>query len=124
MVRVEGRLFFANAQNAGERLERLIDATSPRVVALDMSAVIDIEYSALKMLIEGEERARERGIHLWLVGLDPEVPAMVQRASLGETLGRERMLFNLQAAVERFLAQRSAPIEASGLGASDINHVE
>ncbi|MCU0836720.1 MAG: SulP family inorganic anion transporter [Chromatiaceae bacterium] len=108
MVRAEGRLFFANAQNAGERLQRLIDAANPRVVAFDFSAVIDIEYSALKMLIEGEERARERGILLWLVGLNPEVLAMVQRSSLAETLGRERLLFNMQTAVERYRAQGAA----------------
>jgi high affinity sulfate transporter 1 len=124
MVRAEGRLFFANAQNAGERLQRLIDAANPRVVAFDFSAVIDIEYSALKMLIEGEERARGRGILLWLVGLNPDVLAMVQRSSLGDTLGRARLLFNMQTAVERFLAQGSAPIQTSGLGASDINHVD
>jgi len=108
MVRAEGRLFFANAQNAGEQIQRLIDAANPRVVALDLSAVIDIEYSALKMLIEGEERARERGILLWLVGLNPAVLAMVQRSSLGETLGRERMLFNMQTAVERYRARAPA----------------
>jgi high affinity sulfate transporter 1 len=105
MVRAEGRLFFANAQNAGEQMQRLIDAANPRVVALDLSAVIDIEYSALKMLIEGEERARERGILLWLVGLNPEVLAMVRRSSLGETLGRERLLFNLQTAVDQYRAR-------------------
>jgi hypothetical protein len=33
---------------------------------------------------------------------------MVQRSPLGETLGRERMVFTLQAAVERFLAQPAA----------------
>jgi len=30
---------------------------------------------------------------------------MVQRSSLGETLGRERLIFNLQTAVERYLSQ-------------------
>jgi hypothetical protein len=72
---------------------------------MDFSAVTDIEYSALKMLIEGEERARERGLLLWLVALNPSVLGMVQRSSLGDTLGRERLLFNLQSAVERYLAQ-------------------
>jgi hypothetical protein len=71
---------------------------------MDFSAVTDIEYSALKMLIEGEERMRERGVLLWLVALNPEALGMVQRSSLGETLGRERMLFNLPTAVERFHA--------------------
>jgi hypothetical protein len=35
------------------------------------------------------------------VGLNPEVLAVVQRSTLGETLGRERMLFNLEMAVAR-----------------------
>ncbi len=105
LVRAEGRLFFANAQNAGEQLWPLIDAASPKVLALDLSGVIDIEYTALKMLTEGEERLRERGTLLWLVGLNPETLAMVQQSPLGETLGRERMLFNLEAAVERYLSQ-------------------
>jgi hypothetical protein len=34
---------------------------------------------------------------------------MVQRSSLGETLGRERMLFNLPAAVERYVERTGAP---------------
>jgi SulP family sulfate permease len=108
LVRPEGRIFFANAHRIGEQLWPLIDAAEPRVVAMDFSAVTDIEYSALKMLIEGEERARERGLLLWLVALNPAVLSMVQRSSLGDTLGRERLLFNLPTAVERYLAQTAA----------------
>ncbi len=105
LVRPEGRLFFANAQRLGEQIWPLIDAAQPRVVVMDFSAVPDIEYSALKMLIEGEERLRERGGMLWLAALNPEVLTMVQRSSLGETLGRERLLHNLPMAMERYLAQ-------------------
>ncbi|MEA3278218.1 MAG: SulP family inorganic anion transporter [Pseudomonadota bacterium] len=108
MVRPEGRIFFANAQRIGEQLWPLVETTKPRVLALDFSAVPDIEYSALKMLIEGEEQLRERGILLWLVALNPEALNMVQRSSLGETLGRERLLFNLQTAVERYRQQAAA----------------
>ncbi len=111
IVRPEGRLFFANAQRVGEQLLPLIDAAEPKVVAMDFSAVPDIEYSALKMLIEGEERLRERGAVLWLVALNPEVLRMVQRSPLGETLGRERMLFNLQTTVKRYLSQTAQPEE-------------
>jgi MFS superfamily sulfate permease-like transporter len=113
LVRPEGRIFFANAQRVGEQLSLLVETTEPRVVALDFSAVPDIEYSALKMLIEGEERLRERGILLWLVALNPESLGMVQRSSLGETLGRERLVFNLPTAVERFGAQSASPTTAT-----------
>jgi anti-anti-sigma regulatory factor len=80
-------------------------------LALDLSGVFDLEYTALKMVTEGEKRQRERGVSLWLVGLNPDVLAMVQRSPLGETLGRERMHFNLEVAVAKYLtslASRSA----------------
>jgi anti-anti-sigma factor len=106
MARPEGRLFFANAQHVGEQVLSLIESSRPRVLALDMSAVPDIEYSALKALIEGEERHRARGVQLWLVALNPEVRQMVERSSLWETLGPDRLFFNMEAAVQRYCAQR------------------
>src|SRR4029450_13938211 len=60
MLRLVGRLFFANGQRVGEKLRLLIDEAQPRVVALDMSGVFDVEYTTLKMLAEGEERMRSR----------------------------------------------------------------
>ena len=76
----------------------------PRVLALDMSRVPDIEYSALQALMEGEKRATERGAVFWLVGLNPGVLEVVRNAGLYERLGRERMLFNARAAIERYQA--------------------
>jgi sulfate permease, SulP family len=102
ILRVEGRLFFANAQRIADHMRPLIEQARPSVVLLDCSAVTDIEYSALKMLTEGEERQRQAGMTLWLAALNPEPLAIVQRSKLGSTLGRERMFFNVQAAVERY----------------------
>jgi hypothetical protein len=56
------------------------------------------------MLIEAEKRQRERGVSIWLVGLNPEVLSVIQRSSLGNVLGRERMHFNLEVAVAKYLA--------------------
>jgi MFS superfamily sulfate permease-like transporter len=108
IVRVEGRAFFLNAQRIGEKISHLITAASPAVVVLDGRALIDIEYTALKMLIEAEERMRSRGVTLWLASLNPEVLNVVQHSPLGQTLGRSRMFFNLQAAVSHY-EQTSAP---------------
>ncbi len=102
LLRTEGRLFFANAARIGEKIKPLVAETNPRVVAFDLGGVFDLEYTALKMLTEAEQRNRERGISLWLVGLNPRVLAMVQRSPLGETLGRERMFFNLEQAVTKY----------------------
>ncbi|MGB8435618.1 MAG: STAS domain-containing protein, partial [Burkholderiales bacterium] len=107
IVRPEGRLFFVNAQNVGEQINALITQYKPRVLALDMSRVPDIEYSALQALMEGEERATERGVVVWLVGLNPGALEVVRHAGLDKRLGRERMLFNARAAIERYQAQQA-----------------
>ena len=51
---------------------------------------------------QNNKRARDRGVALWLVGLNPQPLEMIQRSPLGETLGRERMHFNLETAVRKF----------------------
>ena len=108
IVRPEGRLFFVNAQYVSERINALIAKHNPRVLALDMSRVPDIEFSALQMLIEGEKRGPEHGAILWLVGLNPSVLEIVRHSGLADRLGRERMLFNARAAIERYQALESA----------------
>jgi MFS superfamily sulfate permease-like transporter len=109
IVRPEGRLYFINAQNVAEQINALVTRYKPRVLAVDMSRVPDIEYSALQALVEGEERATERGAIVWLVGLNPGVLEVVRNSGLAERLGRERMLFNARAAIERYQAlQRTA----------------
>ena len=81
-----------------------MEEAKPRVMALDLSGVPDIEYTALKMLAEAEQRARESGVSVWLVGLNPEVFSVIQRSSLGKLLGRERMHYSLELAVAKYLA--------------------
>jgi sulfate permease, SulP family len=107
LLRLEGRLFFVNAEHIAEKVRRLIAEANPKVVALDLSGVPDLEYTALKALSEGEKRQRDRGIFLWLVGLNPGVLRMVQKSTLGESLGREAMHFNLEVAVTKYLAGRT-----------------
>jgi hypothetical protein len=64
--------------------------------------LIDLEYTALKMLIEAEEKLRRQGVMMWLASLNPEVLKVVQQSPLGRTLGRERMFFTVQSAVQRY----------------------
>jgi high affinity sulfate transporter 1 len=102
IVRPEGRLFFVNAQNVADQINALVAEHEPRVLALDLSRVPDVEYSALQMLIEGDQRALDRGVTVWLVALNPSVLEVVRRSGLGDRLGRERMLFNARAAIARY----------------------
>lgn len=102
ILRPEGRIYFVNAQNIASKINSLIDKYHPRVVVLDMSRVPDLEYSALQMLIEGEKRAVERGVTLWLAALNPNVLKVVRQSGLDARLGRERLLFNARSAIAKF----------------------
>jgi sulfate permease, SulP family len=108
LVRPEGRLFFLNAQAVADRISALVAQYKPRVLALDMSRVPDLEYSALQVLIQREKSTTESGVVCWLVGLNPEVLATVRNTDLDERLGRERMLFNARDAIQRYQALQAA----------------
>ena len=99
LVRIVGRLFFLNVKNASDALAALAEAAQPRVLVIDCRPLIDLEYTALKVLIEAEESMRGRGILLCLASLNHHVRDIVERSPLGATLGRERMFFNLEQAV-------------------------
>jgi len=101
LLRPEGRIFFANVSRLGEKIWPLIAEAKPKVVAFDFGGVFDLEYTALKLFAEAEERLRADGVALWLIGLNPNVLAMVQRSPLGRTLGHDRMLFNLEQAIAK-----------------------
>ena len=110
ILRLEGRAFFLNAQRIGDRMSQLIATEQPTLVILDGRSLIDIEYTALKMLIEAEERLRTHGITLWLASLNPQVLKTVQQSPLGDTLGRARMFFNLHSAVAHYEQLQSKQI--------------
>ena len=109
ILRPEGRLFFANVQIVGERIDALVALHRPRVLVLDMSRVPDIEYSALRSLIDGEKSLAERGITLWLAGLNPGVLEVVRHAGFDRQLGPERLLFNAREAIARWQASINPP---------------
>jgi len=92
-----------------------VHEAQPKVVVLDLSPVFDLEYTALKALSEGEKRQRERGVHTWLVGMNPGVLQMVRRSPLGKALGPEGMQFSLELAVARYLQ-----LFASDLGGGEM----
>jgi sulfate permease, SulP family len=113
MLRTEGRLTFANATNAAEKMKALVAQTQPRVIVLECSAIPDIEYTALMMLTEAEQSQRARGVALWLAAVNPDLLKIIERSPLGAALGRERMFFNLHKALEgwRQSGDRASRIE-------------
>ena len=114
ILRPEGRLFFANGQQVADRIQLLVAEYKPRIVLLDMSGVFDIEYSALQMLIEGERRTAERGVVLWLAGLNATVLEYVRASGFADQLGPERLFFNAELALQSHLTS----LKSSGTGQS------
>ena len=102
LVRIVGRLYFLNVQWAMDSLLALIQTAKPRAVLIDCRPLIDLEYTALKALVEAEETMRSGGGLLCLVSLNHHVREMVERSPLGAALGRERMFFTLEQAATKF----------------------
>jgi high affinity sulfate transporter 1 len=107
ILRPEGRLFFVNAQQVADRIDELVTQHQPRVVALDLSRVPDVEYSALQLIMEGEKRAAARGVTLWLAALNPAVLKVVRNAGFDRQLGPDRLLFNAREAIARYQAMQA-----------------
>ncbi len=103
LLRPEGPIFFANAAQIAHKIEPLVREAQPKVVAVEASGVLDMEYTAVKMFAQLAKRQSQRGVQLWLIGMTPRVLAIVQRSPLGQLLGREGMHFNLEIAVARYL---------------------
>lgn len=104
ILRPEGRLYFLNAQYVADQVHALVEQHRPRVLALDLSRVTDIEYSALQALTASGEQAMARNAEVWLVGLNPGVLDIVRRGGLDQQLGRERLLIDAGVAIERHQA--------------------
>jgi sulfate permease, SulP family len=103
LLRPEGPIFFANAAQIAHKIEPLIREAQPKVVAVDASGVLDMEYTAVKMFAQIAEKQSQHGVQLWLIGMTPRVLAIVLRSPLGQLMRRERMHFNLEIAVARYL---------------------
>lgn len=102
LLRIEGRLFFANAQRVADLIWTQQQRTRAQVLAIDCSAVIDVEYTAIKVLEQLDDKLRRDGCELWLAGLTSGVYDVVERSGIGAQIGHRRMFLNLQEAVETY----------------------
>lgn len=102
LVRIEGRLFFANAQRVADLIWAQRQRSGAQVLVIDCRAVIDVEYTAIRILEQMDDKLRRDGCELWLAGMTRGVFEVVERSGIGAQIGRERMFLNLQAAVEAY----------------------
>ncbi len=106
----------ASTPRVGEKFWERVREAQPRVLVLDCSAIPDIEYTALKMFIQVEEKLRDAGTILWLAALNPGVLEVVRRSPLGRILGDARMFHNVEQAVERYLKESVQQLVMPGEG--------
>jgi high affinity sulfate transporter 1 len=107
IVRPEGRLFFVNARYVAERIDALVAEHRPRVLAIDMSRVPDIEYSAQQTLEELGRRQTSAGVDVWVAALNPGVAETARNAGWDERLGRDRLLSDARAVIAKYSAAQS-----------------
>jgi sulfate permease, SulP family len=88
VIHPEGRLFFANARRVCDRIAAIAvgQRPPPRVVLLDLSAVNDLEVTALDRLADLAEDLHGRGMALWVAAPSQRPLEMLRRAA--ELLGR------------------------------------
>jgi SulP family sulfate permease len=109
IVRTDARVHFGNIEHIGDRMWPLIRAANPKVVLIDCSSIAGFEYTALERLDAAEEQLQSEGVEMWLAALTPEAFALVQRTPLGARLGRERLHFTVERAVDSYLARGAKP---------------
>ena len=107
ILRTEGSVYFGNAQNIGDGVWPLVHEARPKVLLLDCGGIPGFEFTALKMLGDAEAKLRDEGVELWLAALSTESLALVRGLPLGEILGRERMFFTVERAVDAYLDRHS-----------------
>ena len=69
---------------------------------IDCRAVTDVEYTAIKVLEQLDDKLRSNGCCLWFAGMTQGVFEVIERSGIGAKIGHERMFLNLQAAVEAY----------------------
>ena len=74
-----------------------------KLVSLDWFG--KLEYTALKALTEADRKLADAGTTLWLVALNPNVQAVVERSPLGPALGPDRIFPAKRLAVDAYCSQ-------------------
>jgi len=104
IVRVESRLFFANARRVMARLRDVVVSGDPlpAVVVLDASAITDIDVTAADAFEQLRDDLAARGIDLWVARLEGRTLDLEMRRPRWADDHQGRVYPTLDAAVEAF----------------------
>jgi SulP family sulfate permease len=90
IVRIDGGIFYANADAVKDRIDELIAAASPPVtrLVLDLDNVGSLDIAALDMISALQESAEQNGTSLELVGATSSVRDLLSQDGLAALLAR------------------------------------
>lgn len=91
MLQLEGALFFAHADELAAQL-RTILGRGPRVLVLRMRRTKQIDFSVIAALDHVFREYLDRGGHVVICGLTPELRTTLRESPLGRTIQPEYML--------------------------------
>jgi len=113
IARVESGLYFGNSQRVTDHLSRMVDEapTRPRTLLLDLSAVPQIDSTAVEVFADFAGRLEAEGTELWLAAMTTSVLEVAKAAPHWSDLKARRLIFpTLPEGVSAHIS-RSTPLE-------------
>ena len=118
IARVDGPLFFADADRFRERLHELVrEEPAPRGVVVVAEAVHLTDTDGADILIQVEEELRSQGVTLALARVHPPVLALWERAGVIDAIGEGRVFDTVRDAVRSLSDGRHEPRQEHAEGA-------
>lgn len=119
VLRVDGPLYFANAEFLKEEFRRLEarHRGEMQVLVLDASSINDLDSSADRALLEMADELRSRDVDLYLANVKGMILDVMRRSGLYQHLGADRFFLSTDEAVraaENRLMDAAIPLEAPG----------
>ena len=107
-LRIDESIYFANAQVLEDKIESLVaESTGTRAVLLIMSAVNQLDSTALGMLDELEKNLQAKGINLQFAEIKGPVLDRLHTTDLGQRM-HDRIFLSTHQAFQQYIAKAQA----------------
>ncbi|HSM84264.1 MAG TPA: sulfate permease [Nodosilinea sp.] len=113
IYRYDAPLFFANAIDFQRRALTAVAAETAPVewLVINTEAIVEIDITAVDMLVELYETLRQQGITLALARVKHSLYVQLQQSGLLALIGVEHIFFTLPSAIDGFQQRQSSPPE-------------
>jgi SulP family sulfate permease len=104
VVRIDGPLFFADANRVRDRIKELIDETgdSLKAVVVDADAVSQTDTDGADIVTQVAGELRSQGTELVLARVQPSILELWRRAGAVDAVGKDRIFNTVREAVAEF----------------------